>query len=173
MGFRGALTIDIVVYATWYECCASTRRKMETHREKPSQGIIGLRCPMNSTPLGEWGNDVPNLEKSDSGSSYRLSIPLTGGSVPQTDAAALTQHKTPFTGGRSVRSVCQQSSSSFQTSSERPSSSAFAGLKGLSPSKTFDTTSDTGSPPKGGDPVSTCTENTISVHVRNRAVRTW
>ena len=75
--------------------------------------------------------------------------------MPQADAAALTRAKTSLTGGRSVRSVCQQSSKSFQTLSERPSSCAFAGFDGFPPSKTLNTTSDVDSLPNGGAPVST------------------
>ena len=101
------------------------------------------------------GIGLPNSVESDSRSSYRLGTPLTEGSVPQIDAAAFTQSKTPFIEGRSVRWVCQQSSSSSQTLSERPSSSAFVGFDGFFPSMTLNTTSDPDSVPNGSVPVST------------------
>jgi len=76
--------------------------------------------------------------------------------MPQTEAAALTRTETSVIDGREVRSVCQQSSNSFQTSSERPSLSAFAGFEGFSPLKTLKTSSDPDSLPNGSVPVSTC-----------------
>jgi len=75
--------------------------------------------------------------------------------MPQAEAAALKWVEASFIDGREVRSVCQQSSSSFQTLSESPSSSAFVGFEGCSPLKTLYTTSNTGSPPNGSAPVRT------------------
>ena len=92
-----------------------------------------------------------------SGSSYHWGTPPTKGSIPQADAAALTRPKTSFTDGRSARSALQHSSNSFQTSSERPRFSAFAGLEGLPPSRTLKTTSDPESLPNGSVPMSTYT----------------
>ena len=117
-----------------------------------SHGTIFLRTSVNSTPLGGWMSDLPNLAESESGSSYCWGTPQTRGSVPQIDAAAVTRPKTFFTDGRSVRSVCQQSSNSFHTSSERPISSAFTGFRGVSPSRTPNTAS---SSLNGSVPVST------------------
>ena len=82
-------------------------------------------------------------------------MPLTEESIPQAEAANLTRSETTFTDGREVRSVCQQSSSSFQTLSESPSSSAFSGFEGLSPAKTLKTTSDPVDLPNGNVPVRT------------------
>jgi len=83
--------------------------------------------------------------------------PPTEESGPQAHAAALTHPKISLTDGRSVRPACQQSSTSFQTLSERPSSGAFGGFKGLSPPKTLVNTSDVDSLANGGVPVSTYT----------------
>lgn len=112
---------------------------------------------MNSTSLGGWRSDLPNLKRSESGSSCRWVTPPTEDSVPQTEAATLTRLETSVTDGRSLRSLCQESSSSFQTFSERPSPDAFSGFKGLPPSNTLNTISGPGSPPNGSVPVSTCT----------------
>ena len=127
---------------------------MKAHRRGYLQ-ITRLQNPINLTSLDKRRSDLPNLLKCDSGSSYCLGIFLSEGSVPQTDAAALTRSKTFLTGGRRVRSCCQQSSRSFQTLSERPSSSAFAGFNGFPPPKTLNTTSDVDNLPNGGVPVST------------------
>ena len=111
---------------------------------------------MSSTSLGNRGSDLPNLAKSESGSSYRWGTPPTGGSMPQAEAAALTRAETPSTDGREVWSVFQQSSSSSQTSSERPRLSASAGFEGLPPTTTLKTTSDPDILPNGSFPVRTC-----------------
>jgi len=67
----------------------------------------------------------------------------------------MTRSETSLIDGRESRSVCQQSSSSFQTSSQRPSSRAFAGFEGLAPPKILKTTSDPDNLPNGGVPVRT------------------
>jgi hypothetical protein len=112
--------------------------------------------------------------KPESGSSYRWGTPPTGESVPQIDAAALTQLKKSVAGGRSVRWDCQLSSSSFQILSEMPSSSAFAGLEGFPPPTTLNTTSDEESSQNGSFPVSTYTRGfSLRLCVGHRVVRTW
>ena len=75
--------------------------------------------------------------------------------MPQAEAANLTQAETSFTDGREAESVFQQSSSSLQTLSERPSSIAFAGLRGFSSPKTLKTTPGPSRLPYGNDPVRT------------------
>ena len=85
-----------------------------------------------------------------------MGIPPTVESTPQTEAAPLTRSETSFIDGREVRSVCQHSSSSFQTLSESPSSGAFAGFKGFAPAKALKTASDPDSP-NGSVPVRTYT----------------
>ena len=127
-------------------------QKAGTHRRGPFQEIISLWSFVSSTSFGEWGSGLPNLTEDESDSSWRCQFE---GSVPQTDAAALTRPKTSPTGGRSVRSACQQSSSTFQTLSERPSSSPFAGFGGLIPSKTIHTILYSRGSPNGIVPVST------------------
>ena len=127
---------------------------METHR-RACRGIFYLQSLMNSTFLDYRRSDVPNLAKFESGSSTRWGMPLTEGSMLQTEAAPLTRVETSLINGREIRSVCQQSSSSFQTSSESPSSSAFAGFDGLSPLKTSTTTSYFDILPNGNVPVRT------------------
>jgi hypothetical protein len=120
------------------------------------------------------GSALPNLVKSESGSSYRWGTPPTDESVPQADAAALTRLKKSVTEGRNARWVCQLSSNSFQILSEMPSLSASAGLKGFPPPKTLNTTSDEDSFPNGSVPVSTYTRRVgMRVHVRHRVVHTW
>ena len=121
------------------------------------QGTICLQSLMNPALFSERGSHLPNSVKSDSGSSVFRGILPTGGSIPQTEAAALTWPRTSFTDGRSARSVCQHSSSRRQTLLERPSSGAFTGFDGLAPPKTLNTTSDPDSLPNGSSPVSTCT----------------
>src|SRR5258708_731325 len=112
------------------------RLKRGTHWES-AQGTDDLRNIRNPTLLQDREGDVPNLSKHESGSSYRCrTTPPTGESILHADAADLRQESTPFTGGRSSGSVCQQSSSNFQTSSEKPSFTAFAGFEGLVPPKT-------------------------------------
>jgi len=110
---------------------------------------------MNSKSVDERGGDLPNLKRSESGSSCRWVTSPTEDSVPQIEAAVLTRLETSITDGRSLRSLCQQSSSSFQTLSERPSSRAFVGFEGVPPPKTLNTTSGPGSLPNGSVPVST------------------
>lgn len=75
--------------------------------------------------------------------------------MPQTEAAPLTQVETSLIDGREVRSASQQSSSNFQTSSERPSSNALAGFEGLSPPKALKTASDPENLSDGSVPVRT------------------
>ena len=75
--------------------------------------------------------------------------------MPQTEAAPLTRSETSLTDGREVRSVCQQSSSSFQISLESPSSNAFAGFEGFSPAKALQTASDPENSLNGNVPVRT------------------
>ena len=129
-------------------------------KESNSLGII----PMNnlSTKNGGSGRleggeiNVPNLLKHESGSlTCSLALP-TGESVLHVDAADLTRTRRSFAGGRHSRSVRQQSSSSFQTSSERPRPCAFVGFEGLIPPKTLITISGPDSLPNGIIPVSTC-----------------
>ena len=110
---------------------------------------------MNSTSLGGWRSDVPNLNKSESGSSCRWGVSPAGESMPQVEAADLTQAETSFTVGREAESVFQQYSSSLQTLSERPSSIEFAGFRGFCPPKTLKITSEPPSLPYGNDPVRT------------------
>ena len=107
--------------------------------------------------LTNEGDDRPNSSNFDSGSSSREGMPPTGWSVPHTDATALIRPKTSFIGGQSVCWACQQSSSSFQTLSERPSSSAFVGFEGFLPATALNATSGPLSFPNGSVPVSTCT----------------
>ena len=121
------------------------------------RGTIDPQSPMSSAPPDEWRSDLPNLVKSDPGSSYRFGILLTGESVPQAHAAALTRARTSFIDGRSAGSVRQQSSSNLQILSERPRSGASVGFEGRSPPKTFNTTSGPDSFPNGDVPVSTYT----------------
>ena len=102
-------------------------------------------------------NNPPNLLNSESGSSCRRGTLPTGESIPRTDAAALIRPETPSIDGRSARSACQQPSSRLQTSSERPSSNAFAGFVGFSPSMILSTNSDPDTSPNGSVPVSTYT----------------
>ena len=128
---------------------------------------------MNLTSLDDWERDVPNFSKQDSGSSCSWATPPTGRSVAQAEATDLRRARTSSTGGRSRRSVCQQSSSNIQSSSERPSSSAFVGLEGLSPSKTLTTTSDLVCLPNGSVPVSTYKEELVRVYVKDCLVSTW
>ena len=71
------------------------------------------------------------------------------------DAADLIRARTSLTGGRRPRSVGQESSRSFQTSSEKPRLSAFVGFEGLVPLKTLITTSGPVCLPNGIVPVST------------------
>ena len=111
--------------------------------------------------------------KSESGSSYHWVIPPTEESIPQREAAPLTRSETLSIGGREVRSGCQESSSNFQTLSERPSSSAFAGLEGLSPTRTLKTTSDPDNLPNGSFPVRTYKVRISICTHWDRAVRTW
>ena len=110
---------------------------------------------MNSISLGDWERDLPNLNKSVSGSSYRSGVSPAGESIPQVEAADFTQVETALTDGREARSVSQQSSSSIQTLSERPSSIAFSGFRGFFPPKTLKITSEPPSLPYGNDPVRT------------------
>ena len=163
------LTIDPIIFVVcipWYKRSAGVRGGgRETHQGRPFQGIIGLKIPINFTSLDEQGNDLPNLLKADCGASYCWGISPTGESVPQAEAAALTRPKTSFINGRRVRWVCQQSSNSFQTLSEIPSSSALSGFDGLPPSTTLNTTSDPDNFPNGSVPVSTYPER-INIHVR-------
>ena len=100
--------------------------------------------------------NLPNWGKSESGSPYRWGILPTEESIPQTEAAPLTQVETSLIDGRENRSVRQQSTSNFQTSSERPSSNAFPGFEGLSPPKTLKTASGPENPLDGSAPVRTC-----------------
>ena len=93
--------------------------------------------------------------------------------MPQTEAAPLIRSETSFIDGRELRSGCQQSSSSFQTLLERPSSSEFVGFEGLPPSKTLKTTSDPDNLPNGSVPVRTYKVRINTVHIGNRVVRTW
>ena len=116
-------------------------------------GISDLQSLMSSTSLGGWRSDVQNLNKSESGSSYCWDVPPVGESMPQVEAARLKQAETSFTDGREAESVFQQSSSSLQTLSERPSSIAFAGFRGFCPPKTLKITSGPPSLPYGNDPV--------------------
>ena len=121
--------------------------------------------------FGKCGDDTPNLAKPELWSSYPW-IPPKGESVPETDAATLTRLKKSMTDGRSVRWVCQLSSSSFQISSEMPGPSALAGLEGFPPPKTFNATSDEGSFPNGSVPVSTYTRRIgMRVHAGYPVVR--
>jgi hypothetical protein len=100
-------------------------------------------------------------------------VPPTWGSIPQIEAAILTRSETSLIDGREKRSVCQQSSSSFQTLSESPSSSAFAGFEGLSSPKTLKTASDPENSPNGSVPVRTY-EVRINIYAYwHRAVQTW
>ena len=110
---------------------------------------------MNSTSLGSWRSDVPNSNKFESGSSCSWGVSPVGESIPQVEAADLTQAETSPTDGREAESVFQQSSSSLQTLSERPSSIAFAGFRGFSPPKTLKITSEPWRLPYGNDPVRT------------------
>ena len=73
--------------------------------------------------------------------------------MPQVEAADLTQAETSATDGREAKSVFQQSSSSLQTLSERPSSIEFAGFRGFSPPRTLKITSGPSRLPYGNDPV--------------------
>jgi len=155
-----------------YQCPAGLRLGMGAHRRGYSK-TVRLQSPINFTSLDEWESDIPNLSKRDSGSSNRFGTFLTEGRIPQADAAALTRPSTSVTCGRSVRSVCQQSSRSFQTPSERPSSRAFSGFGGFPPSKTLNTTSDVDSLPNGGVPVSTYIGESASVCVGRCVIRTW
>ena len=83
----------------------------------------------------------------------------------------MTRSKTSLTNGREIRSACQQSSSSFQTSSESPSSSAFAGFEGLSPAKALKTASDPENSPNGSVPVRTYKGRiNIRVHLASRGM---
>ena len=119
---------------------------------------------MNSPSSDDQGSDLPNLNKFESGSSCRWVIPSTGESIPQVEAADLTQAETSLTDGREAQSAFQQSSSSLQTSSERPSSIAFPGFRGFSPPKTLKTTSEPSSLPYGNNPV-----RTYNVRINMRA----
>lgn len=102
------------------------------------------------------GSDVLSTVVSGSGSAYPYGMSSTGRSVLQTEAARPIRSKTSSIDGRSTRWVSQQSSNNFHTLSERPSSSAFSGLEGLPPSKTFDIIMSSGILPKGVVPVRTC-----------------
>ena len=150
-----------------YECdefSAGGWRRLKTHR-RTFQGTMNLyESLMNSPSPGDLGSDLPNLADSESGSSYRWSIPPTEVSMPQTEAAPLTQVETSLIDGREVRLVCQQSSSSLQTSSERPSLGAFDGLEGFSPAKAPKTAPDPENPPNGSVPV-----RTYKVRINTRA----
>jgi len=108
--------------------------------------------------------NLPNWGKSESGSPYLWGILPTEESIPQTEAAPLTRSETSLIDGRESRSVCQQSSSNFQTSSERPSSSASVGLEGHSPAKALKTASDPENSPDGSVPV-----RTYNVRINTRA----
>ena len=110
---------------------------------------------MSSAQFGDWEGDLPNLNKSESGSSCRWGVPPTGESIPQVEAADCIQVKTSVTDGREAQSVSQQSSSSLQTLSERPSSIAFAGFAGFPSPSTLKITSESLSLPYGSDPVRT------------------
>ena len=131
--------------------------------------------PYSSTfpDLEKCRDDLPNLLKPESWSSYCLK-PHNRGSIPQTDAAASIRRERSATNGRRVGWVCQLSSSSSQTLSERPSSNAFAGFEGFPPPTTSNTTSDEESLPNGSVPVSTCMRRIdVRVHVGHRVVHTW
>jgi len=75
--------------------------------------------------------------------------------MPQTEAAPVTRVETSLIDGRENRSASQQSSSSFQTSSEIPSPCAFPGFEGLSPPKALKTASDPENSPDGSIPART------------------
>ena len=129
---------------------------------------------MNSTLLGDWESDVPNLNKSESGSSYRWGVSPAGESMPQFEAADFTQVERSLTDGREAQSVSQQCSNSLQTLSERPSPIAFSGFWGFSPPKTLKITSEPPSLPYGNDPVRTYNARiSICVFAGHRATRTW
>ena len=130
------------------ECSSPGRVIPRNNRSTNSYELYGGRTR---------GNNLPNLLKSDCGSSCRWGTPPTGESIPHSDDAALTRLETSLIGGRSVRWVCQQSSNNFQTLSERPTSNAFAGFEGLPPPTTLNTTSDPDNFPNGSVPVSTWT----------------
>ena len=136
--------------------------------------ISDLQNLMNSTSLGDWERDLPNLNKSESGSSYRWSVSPVGESMPQVEAADFTQAETSLTDGREAQSAFQQSSSSLQTLSERPSSIAFSGFRGFFPPKTLKITSEPPSLPYGNDPVRTYSARiSTCAFVGHRATRTW
>ena len=117
--------------------------------------ISDLQSLMSPTFLGGWRSDLPKLNKSGSGSSCRWSVSPAGESIPQVEAADLTQAETSFTDGREAEAASQQRSSNSQTLSERPSLTAFAGLRGFCPLKTLKMTSELPSVPYGEDPART------------------
>ena len=119
------------------------------------------------------GSALPNLQKPESGSSCRWGVSPTGERFPQVEAADLTQDETSSTDGREAQSCFQQSSSSLQILSERPSSIAFAGFWGFSPPKTLRITSETPSLPYGNDPVRTYDARINMRFTGHRATRTW
>ena len=118
-------------------------------------GISDLQSLMSSTSLGGWRSNLPKLNKSESGSSCRWGVSPAGESMPQVEAADLTQAETSFTDGREADLVSQQRSNNPQILSERPSLIAFAGFRGFCPIKTLKMTSEPPSLPYGNDPVRT------------------
>ena len=146
---RGADSVPICIPS--YECSVGGWRRLEAYL-----GISDLvQNLMSSTSLGGWRSDLPKLNKSESGSSCRWGVSPTGESIPQVEAADLTQAETSFTDGREAESALQQSSNNLQTLSERPSLIAFAGFRGFSPPKTLKTTSEPTILPYGNDPMRT------------------
>ena len=120
-------------------CCAggSAMNDGDTSSSTHGRGPIadkksrqeGLRCSQRGSFQGKVG-----LQKFIGSTSL-----VEGNNLPD-EAADLVRPKTFVTDGSGSRSVCQQSSSSFQTPSERPSCDVFSGLVGLVPVKPLNTT---------------------------------